>query len=159
LLGVSYQEAKKDPNLWKMTRLHTATHLLHQALRDILGNNVRQMGSDITPERTRFDFSFERKLTNEEIKRIEDIVNQKIKEALKVKQDTMPYKKAIEQGALAFFKEKYPENVSVYSIGGYSKEICGGPHVKNTSEIGTFKILKEEAVSSGIRRIRASIEP
>jgi alanyl-tRNA synthetase len=142
-----------------MTRLHTATHLLHQALRDTLGEGVRQMGSDINPERTRFDFSFDRKLTDEELRTIEAIVNAKIREDLPVRREVMPYQEAIRQGALAFFKEKYPQEVSVYSIGSYSKELCGGPHVRRTGEIGRFTILKEEAVGRGVRRIRATIEP
>jgi alanyl-tRNA synthetase len=159
LAGMSDEEVRKDPAIWQMTKLHSATHLLHQALRDVLGKEVKQMGSDITPERTRFDFSFGRKLREEELKRIEGIVNQKINENLPVKREIMPYKEALIQGALAFFKEKYPEEVSVYSIGNYSRELCGGPHVKQTSEIGKFRILKEEAVSQGVRRIRAVVQP
>lgn len=143
----------------KMTRLHTATHLLHQALRDVLGSSVRQMGSDITPSRTRFDFSYNGKVSQEELNKVEDIVNQKIKEDLPVKKEAMPYEEAIASGALAFFKEKYPARVDVYSIGDYSKELCGGPHVSKTSEIGRFRILKEEAVAAGVRRIRATVEP
>ncbi len=158
LYGVSDEDARKDPMIWKMTRLHTATHLLHQALRNILGPEVRQMGSDINPERTRFDFTFGRKLTEAELRAIEEEVNRKIEENIQVTRKIMPYSEAIKSGALAFFKEKYPEMVSVYSIGEYSKELCGGPHVARTGEIGKFKILKEEAVSSGVRRIRASVE-
>lgn len=157
LAGVSDAEARKDPTIWKMTRLHTATHLMHQALRDVLGPEIRQMGSDITPERTRFDFTFGRKVTPEEIRKIEEIVNRKIREDLPIRRAVMPYDEAIKSGALAFFKEKYPENVSVYSIGDYSKELCGGPHVGRTSEIGRFKIVKEESVAAGIRRIRAAV--
>jgi len=140
---------------YNMVKLHTATHLLHAALREILGKHVKQMGSDITPERLRFDFSFERKLTREEIKKVEDLVNQKIKEDLEVKKEEMSLKEALESGALAFFKEKYPERVTVYSIGNFSKEICAGPHVKKTSELGVFKIKKEESAGKGIRRIYA----
>ncbi len=151
---------------YEETKLHTATHLLQSALRKILGDSVRQMGSDITSERLRFDFSFHRKLTPEEIKKVEDLVNQKIKEKLEVRREEMPYKEAIEKGALAFFKEKYPEIVSVYSIGNFSvsppqifsMEICAGPHVKNTSELGRFKIIKEESSGAGVRRIRAILE-
>ncbi len=139
-------------------RLHTATHLLHAALRKVLGENVKQMGSDINPQRLRFDFSHSRKLTEEELKKIEDLVNQKIKENLAVKRQEMTYEEALRSGALAFFKEKYPEKVSVYSIGDFSKEICGGPHVKNTGELGHFKIIKEESSGAGIRRIRAILE-
>jgi alanyl-tRNA synthetase len=140
---------------YNMVKLHTATHLLHAALREILGEKVKQMGSDITPERLRFDFSFDRKLTKEEIKKVEDLVNQKIKEDLEVKREEMSLKDALKSGALAFFKEKYPERVTVYTIGNFSKEICAGPHVKRTSELGIFKIKKEESVGKGIRRIYA----
>lgn len=147
---------------YEATKLHTATHLLHAALRKILGKEVKQMGSDITSERLRFDFSFSRKLTKEEIEKIENLVNQKIKENLPVVKREMSLKEAIESGALAFFKEKYPEKVTVYEIkdpgepsGFFSKEICAGPHVKQTGELGKFKIVKEEAAGSGIRRIRA----
>jgi alanyl-tRNA synthetase len=143
---------------YNMVKLHTATHLLHAALRTIFGEKVRQMGSDITPERLRFDFTFDRKLTKEEIEKVESLVNQKIKENLKVKKEEMSLKEALESGALAFFKEKYPERVTVYTIGSFSKEICAGPHVKNTSELGQFKIKKEEAVKKGIRRIYAIVE-
>jgi alanyl-tRNA synthetase len=143
---------------YNMVKLHTATHLLHAALREILGEKVKQMGSDITPERLRFDFSFDRKLTEEEIKKVEDLVNQKIKEDLEVKKEEMSLKEALKSGALAFFKEKYPERVTVYTIGNFSKEICAGPHVKRTSELGKFKILKEESAGAGIRRIRAILE-
>jgi len=140
---------------YNMVKLHTATHLLHAALREILGPKVKQMGSDITPERLRFDFSFDRKLSKEELKKVEDLVNQKIKEDLEVKREEMNLKEALNSGALAFFKEKYPERVTVYTIGNFSKEICAGPHVQRTSELGNFKIKKEESVGKGIRRIYA----
>ena len=151
-------------------RLHTATHLLHQALRDVLGESVRQEGSDITPERARFDFRFERKVTPDELARVEAIVNEKIRENLPVNRIEMPKDEAEKTGALHLFsagggssfggKEKYPDMVSVYYIGksledAYSKEFCGGPHVARTGEIGEFKIVKEESVSAGTRRIRA----
>jgi len=139
----------------KEIKFHTATHLLHQALREALGEHVRQMGSDITSQRLRFDFSHSAKMTGEEIKKVEEIVNQKIKEDLEVKKEEMPYEEAIKSGALAFFKEKYPERVTVYAIGNFSKEICAGPHVKRTSELGKFKIIKEESSGAGVRRIRA----
>ena len=139
-------------------KLHTATHLLHAALRKILGEHIKQMGSDITPQRLRFDFSHPKKLTVQEIKKVEDLVNQKIKENLEVKKEEMSLKEALKSGALAFFKEKYPEKVSVYSIGGFSKEICAGPHVKKTTGLGHFKIEKEESVGAGIRRIRAVLK-
>ncbi|MDO8574667.1 MAG: alanine--tRNA ligase [bacterium] len=150
----------------KMTRLHTATHLLHQALHDVLGgeSEVKQMGSDITEERTRFDFTFPRKLTPEEIKKIENIVNEEIKLDLPVYSQKMPREIALKLGARAFFKEKYQDEVNIYSIGdpdlskAYSKEFCGGPHVKSTGEIGIFKIIKEESSSAGVRRIRAIVE-
>jgi alanyl-tRNA synthetase len=140
------------------TKLHTATHLLHQALREVLGEHVKQMGSDITPERLRFDFSHPEKLTPAEIKKVEDLVNQKIQENLEVKKEEMPYKRAVQSGALAFFKEKYPEKVTVYSIGDFSKEICAGPHVERTKDLGYFKIIKEESVGAGLRRIKAVLE-
>jgi alanyl-tRNA synthetase len=140
------------------TRLHTATHLLQAALRKVLGNHVKQMGSDITPQRLRFDFSHPKKMTEEEIRKVEDLVNQKIKEDLEVKKEEMNYQEAIKQGALAFFREKYPPVVTVYSINNFSKEICAGPHVKRTSELGQFKILKEESSGSGVRRIRAILK-
>lgn len=140
------------------TRLHTATHLLQAALRKVLGNHVKQMGSDITPQRLRFDFSHPQKMTVKDLKKVEDLVNQKIKEDLEVKKEEMKYEEVIKVGALAFFREKYPEMVTVYSIGAFSKEICAGPHVKRTSELGHFKILKEESSGSGMRRIRAILE-
>ncbi len=137
------------------TQLHTATHLLHAALRKILGDQVQQKGSNITPERLRFDFSFERKLTNEEIDKIEKLVNEQIEKSLDVISEEMNPKEAKRLGALGFFEHKYGEKVSVYTIKGFSKEICTGPHVKNTSELGKFKIIKEEAVAAGVRRIKA----
>ena len=139
-------------------KLHTATHLLHAALRKVLGESVRQMGSDITPQRLRFDFSWPRKLTKEEIKKVEELVNEKIGENLEVKREEMNLKEAINSGALAFFKEKYPERVSVYSIGNFSKEVCAGPHVNRTGELGVFRIIKEESLGSGVRRIKAILE-
>jgi len=142
----------------KIKKLHTATHLLHAALRKILGDSVSQQGSDITPERLRFDFSFPRKLTTEELKKVEDLVNQKIKEGLVVQKEKKKLKEALQEGALAFFKEKYPPEVFVYKIGDFSKEICAGPHVENTLELGHFKIIKEEAVGANVRRIRAILE-
>jgi len=140
------------------TKYHTATHMLHKALKIILGSGVQQMGSNITPERMRFDFSFDRKLTEEEIKKVQDLVNKEIKRGLKVSCVEMPYKEAVKTGALSYFRERYPEIVKVYSIGDFSKEICTGPHVKNTKEIGKFKIIKEESVAQGVRRIKAVLE-
>jgi len=144
------------------TKLHTATHLLHQALSQVLGEHVRQMGSDITSQRLRFDFSHSAKMKGEEIKKVEEIVNQKIKQDLEIKKEEMSYNEAIKSGALAASpltkRAGYPDKVSVYSIKGFSKEICAGPHVKRTSELGKFKITKEESSSAGIRRIRAILE-
>lgn len=144
------------------TKYHTATHLLHQALREVLGTHVEQKGSNITPERLRFDFTHSAKMTDEEKKRVEEIVNAKIKAALPVTRVELPKIEAEKTGALHFFGDKYGDTVSVYYIGdsidsAFSKEFCGGPHVKNTSEIGTFKIQKEEACSAGVRRIKAVI--
>ena len=144
----------------KITRLHTATHLLHQALHDVLDKeaDVKQMGSDINVERARFDFTFPRKLTTEELKKVEETVNQKIDENLPITVAKLSLKEALVSGARAFFKEKYPDEVTVYSVGDYSREICGGPHIKKTGEIGHFKIIKEESSSAGVRRIRAVVE-
>ena len=143
----------------KTTRLHTATHLLQQALRTVLGDHVEQKGSNITPERTRFDFTHPNKLSPEEVKEVEELVNQKIKEALEVKSQIMTPTEAKSSGALGFFEDKYQTNVSVYSVGDFSKEICTGPHVKNTKEIGTFKIQKQKNIGAGLMRIRAVIDP
>lgn len=136
-------------------KYHTATHLLHQALRDVFGKEVRQEGSNITAQRLRFDFRLSKKPTEGEIKRLEELVNQKIKEGLPVYFKIMPKNQAEKIGALSFFKEKYPEQVKVYFIGDYSKEFCGGPHVKNTKEIGSFKIVKVEKIGANIMRIYA----
>jgi len=136
-------------------RLHTATHLLHQALRKVLGEHAQQKGSNITAERLRFDFTHHDKMTQEEIKKVENLVNKQIGECIEVTYEEMPFEKARESGALHFFDQKYPDKVKVYSIGRFSKEFCSGPHVENTSEIGNFKIVKEEGVAAGIRRIKA----
>ncbi len=157
-----------------VTKYHTATHLLHQVLRDVLGPQVFQKGSNITSERLRFDFSFDRKMTDEEIKQTEEIINQRIKEDLKVDNMTMDLQKAKDLNAIGLFNEKYADKVSIYGVGPdfkldptakdqrdrggyYSLEFCGGPHVEHTGVIGKIKITKEEAISSGIRRIRAQI--
>lgn len=140
-----------------VTKYHTATHLLQAALRSVLGEQVHQEGSNLTAERLRFDFSFDRKITNEELHKITTIVNEQIKKGLSQKRESMSYHDAVKSGAMAFFKERYPEMVTVYSFGEFSKEICGGPHVKNTNELGNFKIIKEEAVASGVRRIYATL--
>jgi len=141
----------------KIIKLHTATHLLQAALREIFGTEVKQMGSDINEERTRFDFSFDGKPTEEKLKKIEERVNEIIAKDLPVIKKEMSYEEALKQGALAFFKEKYPETVTVYQVDGFSKEICAGPHVQKTGEIGSFKILKEEGIGKGIRRIKGTI--
>ncbi len=158
VLDTGELKAGNEEEMKKVVHLHTATHLLHWALREVLGKDVRQMGSDINYERTRFDFSFYRKMTTGEIKKTEDLVNQKIKEDLPVYFKEMPKKEAEKTGALHFFKQKYPDIVKIYFIGPISAEFCGGPHAEKTLEIGKFKILKEEAVGAGIRRIRATIE-
>jgi len=140
------------------TRYHTATHLLNAALKVVVGPFVHQKGSNITDERMRFDFSCDHKLTVEEKEKTEQLVNQWIEEGLDVTVEEMPKDIALSSGAECMFIEKYPDIVTVYSIGNVSKELCGGPHVKNTREIGRFKIIKEEASSAGVRRIKAVIE-
>lgn len=137
---------------------HTATHLLNAALKIVVNKDVHQMGSNITPERMRFDFSCDHKLSDEEKKATEDLVNKWINESLPVTVKEMKKEDAIKSGAECMFIEKYPDIVKVYSIGDVSKELCGGPHVQNTSELGKFKITKEEASSAGIRRIKAILE-
>ncbi|MDE1970366.1 MAG: alanine--tRNA ligase [Patescibacteria group bacterium] len=164
LLDTGELKARNEEELKKVTRLHTATHLLQAALRNVLGNEVGQKGSDITTERTRFDFTFPRKLTKEEIQSVENLVNKYIKMDLPVQYKELPKEEAVKTGALYFFKEKYPEVVKVYYAGhsledAVSKEFCGGPHVAHTREVGVFKIAKEEAVAAGVRRIRGVIEP
>ncbi len=136
-------------------KLHTATHLLNEALRRVLGKDITQKGSNITQKRLRFDFNFDRKLTDQEIKDVEEIVNGKINEALPVKRIETTLDEAIRMGSQAVFEQKYGEKVSVYSIGDFSMELCSGPHVENTGELGRFKIIKEEGISAGVRRIRA----
>jgi len=145
-----------------ITKYHTTTHLLHTALRKVLGGHVQQSGSNITAERLRFDFSHGEKLTDDQLKQVSDIVNQQIKSNLVVTKETMPFTQAQKDGAIAFFGSKYPEIVSVYTIGPkdsyFSKEVCTGPHVNNTSELGTFEITKEESAGSGRRRIYAVLK-
>ena len=140
------------------TRLHTASHLLQAALRQVLGPEVHQMGSNITVDRLRFDFSHATRLTEEQLAEVERIVNQQIARDLPVTMEMMTLDQALEAGALAFFGEKYGQQVKVYTIGDFSKEVCGGPHVSHTGELGHFKISKQEAVGQGIRRIRAVLE-
>lgn len=140
------------------TKYHTATHLLNAALKVVLGKDVHQKGSNITPERMRFDFSCDHKLTDEEKQKVEELVNKWIQEEIPVTVEEMKKDEAIKSGAECMFIEKYPDIVTVYSIGDVSKELCGGPHVKNTKELGKFKIKKEEASSAGVRRIKAVLE-
>ena len=139
------------------TKYHTATHLLHRALKNVLGDHVAQKGSNITAERMRFDFSHPAPMTKEEIQRVEDIVNEQIKRDLPVTMEIMDLEEAKKSGATALFGEKYESKVKVYTIGDFSKEVCGGPHVEHTGVIGTFKIQKEQSSSAGVRRIRAVI--
>ena len=136
---------------------HTATHLLHQALRDVLGDHVFQTGSNITTERIRFDFNFERMLTPEEIKKVEDIVNEKIEENLPVRFEIMPLQKAKDLGAIGLFNDKYASDVKVYFVGDYSREFCGGPHVDFTGELKRFKIIKVENIGKGQKRIYTKV--
>ena len=139
------------------TKYHTATHLLQQALVNVLGEHVAQKGSNITAERMRFDFTHPQPMTKEEIQQVEDIVNEQIKKDLPVTMEIMDLEEAKNSGARALFGEKYESKVKVYSIGDFSKEVCGGPHVEHTGLIGTFKIAKEQSSSAGVRRIRAVI--
>ncbi len=155
---------RADPSYYEI-KLHTATHLLHQALRDVFGSKIKQMGSDINEKRLRFDFNFSRAITEEEIKEIEKIVNQKIKQDLKVNKTETTYEEAIKEDCLGFFKEKYPKKVSIFKISPretkddfYSCEICRGPHVQLTSELKSFRIIKQESIGAGVRRIKAKIE-
>lgn len=157
--GVGISELENEEEIKKAKALHTTTHLLQASLRRVLGKHVKQMGSDVSSERLRFDFSHPEALTDEEIKKVERLINEKIKEGLKVTKKEMPYKKALQSGALAFFKARYPKEVFVYTIGDpedpFSKEICAGPHIQNTGEIeGRFAIIKENSAGAGIRRIR-----
>ena len=147
----------------KAAKLHTATHLMHQALRDVLGNHAHQTGSHITDERLRFDFTHDNKMTDEQVKEVEEIVNKKIHESLEVHKEVIPKAAADELGAIGLFDDKYGDMVNIYYIGAdsvkdaYSKEFCGGPHAHNTRDLGHFKILKEESAGAGVRRIYATI--
>jgi alanyl-tRNA synthetase len=149
----------------KVVRYHTATHLMHKALRDVLGPEVWQKGSNITTDRTRFDFTYPQKMTDEQKKQVEDKVNDWIKRDAIVKQEMMPLEKARELGAIGLFGEKYADTVSIYTVTDpktgevISREFCGGPHVDHTGVIGKFHIAKEEAVSAGVRRVKGVIEP
>jgi alanyl-tRNA synthetase len=141
----------------RTTQLHTATHLLQQALRDVLGTHVHQMGSNITQERLRFDFSHPKKLTPDEVRQVEEIVNTQIQRDLHTNMQIMPLQEALDRGALAFFGERYADTVKVYKIGDYSMEVCGGPHVAHTGGMGRFKITKAESIGQGVQRIRADL--
>ncbi|HDL02377.1 MAG TPA: alanine--tRNA ligase, partial [Candidatus Pacearchaeota archaeon] len=141
------------------TKLHTAAHLLNEALREVLNDKeISQRGSNITPERLRFDFNFDRKLTDEEKQKVEKLINEKISESLSVELQEMSTEEAKESGAHGMFDDKYGDKVKVYKIGDFSNEICAGPHVKNISELGIFKIKKEQSSSAGVRRIKAVLE-
>ncbi|MBL4694733.1 alanine--tRNA ligase, partial [Candidatus Gracilibacteria bacterium] len=139
------------------TRLHTATHLLHQALKTVLGDHVTQRGSNITVDRLRFDFNHPEKMTPEQKEEVEKIVNEQIKRALPISCEEMSVDEAKAKGAIGLFESKYGDTVKVYMMGDFSMEICGGPHVENTSELGSFRIKKEESSSSGVRRIKATV--
>lgn len=164
ILDTGELRAGDEEELKKVTRLHTATHLLNAALRSVLGPDIQQQGSDITPERTRFDFTFPRKLTDEEKQKIEEWVNDAVRRDLSVEYEEMPYEEAVKTGAVRFWREKYPSIVKVYSIFDpetgevVSRELCGGPHVSRTGEIGRMRITKEESSSAGVRRIRAAVD-
>ena len=138
-------------------KLHTATHLLHQAVRTVLGEQATQKGSNITPERLRFDFVHSKQVTPDELKQIEDLVNDQIKKDLKVEMNIMPKEEAKKSGAIGVFNDQYGEMVKVYSMGDFSKEFCGGPHADSTGQLKSFKIEKEKSASAGIRRIYATI--
>ncbi|HNZ28173.1 MAG TPA: alanine--tRNA ligase [Spirochaetota bacterium] len=140
------------------TKLHTATHLLHRALKNILGEHVNQKGSNITAERLRFDFTHTDKIDGETLKKVEDMVNEQIQRKLEVKMEIMSLEEAKKSGATALFGEKYESQVKVYTIGDFSKEVCGGPHVDNAGTLGKFKIVKEQSSSAGVRRIKAVLE-
>lgn len=142
----------------KTTAYHTATHLLHKALQIVLGEHATQKGSNLTAERLRFDFAHPQKVTPEELKKVEDIVNEQIQRDLVVTCEEMSLEEAKKSGATGLFENKYGDKVKVYTIGDFSKEICGGPHIERTGNMGHFKIKKEEAVSSGVRRIKAILE-
>ena len=142
----------------KTIAYHTATHLLHKALQIVLGEHATQKGSNITTERLRFDFSHPEKMTKEQLQKVEDLVNEQIKRDLPVAYEEMTLEAAKKSGAMGLFESKYGEKVKVYTIGDFSKEICGGPHVTHTGELGHFKILKEESSSAGVRRIKAILE-
>jgi len=140
------------------TKLHTAAHLLLAALREVLGGEIFQKGANITAERLRFDFNYPQKMTPEQIKKVEDLVNQKIQEKIEVQMTEMSKEEALKISRTSFDPAKYGDMVKVYKISDFSVELCGGPHVKNAGELGHFKITKEESSSSGVRRIKAVLE-
>lgn len=156
--GVGIDKIDDEQEEMKAKKLHSTTHLLHQALRTVLGDHVVQKGSDITPERLRFDFSHPESLTQEEIEQVEDLINKKIEEDLEVTSEEMDYDKAIEEGALHLPGHDYPSEVTVYSMGDFSKELCRGPHVERTGVLGEFEITKEQSSSAGVRRIKAVLK-
>lgn len=162
ILDTGELKAGSEEELKTVTRLHTATHLLNAALHKVLGDTVEQRGSDITAKRTRFDFLFHRKLTADEIKEIERLVNYAVAKDFPVSAEELPLEEAKKSGALYFYKGHYPDRVKVYSVGDaseiFSRELCGGPHVTHAGEIGRFRITKEESSSAGVRRIRAVVE-
>jgi alanyl-tRNA synthetase len=156
-MGKIFKSGLAD-NRAETVKLHTATHLLHAALKRVLGEHVKQKGSNITADRLRFDFSHDKKVTPEELKKVEDLVNEQISKQVKVLREEMTLEEALKSGATALFGEKYGQKVSIYTVGDFSKEVCAGPHVENTSQLGRFKIIKEEASAAGIRRIKAVFE-
>jgi alanyl-tRNA synthetase len=147
--------AERSPQTLK---LHTATHLLHEALRRVLGMHVEQRGSNITVERLRFDFSHPKRLSPEQLAAVEDLVNEQIERRLPVSAERMSLEEARDRGAIGLFENRYGEWVNVYTIGDFSREVCGGPHVENTGELQHFRITKEKSIGSGLRRIRAVLE-
>lgn len=163
ILDTGELKATNEQELKRVTRLHTATHLMQAALKKVLGDRIEQRGSDITAERTRFDFLFDRKLTEDEVSQVEDLVNDIIQKDLPVNFEEMPLEEAKKTGALYFFKGKYPPVVNVYYVGksigdAFSKELCGGPHVEHTGGMGKFRIRQQKAVAEGVRRIKADLE-
>jgi len=147
-----------NPGSQRVVRMHTATHLLGAALREVLGDHVHQRGSNITDQRLRFDFSHSERLTDEQLARVQAIVNAKITECLDVERLVLPCEEAEMLGAEHEFGSVYPDEVSVYVIGEFSKEFCGGPHVQNTREIGGFRIVNQTSSGAGVRRIKAVVE-
>jgi len=147
--------AERSP---ETTRLHTATHLLQEALRRVLGNHVEQRGSNITPERLRFDFPHPERMTSEQIAQVEALVNEQVERDVAVEWEEVSVAEAKARGAIGLFESRYGERVKLYRIGDFSQEICGGPHVEHTGELGRFRILKEESIGAGLRRIRAVLE-